>query len=105
MADEELRAIKEDIESLRSDLKGLVRSVRSDGRNRLEGARARLLEVTHDLEERARKQLAAARDTVREHSEKALSSGREKISERPFIFVLGAFLAGLVLGKLLRRGK
>jgi len=99
----ELQAIKDDIDSLRSDLRSLMKTAKGEGRGRLEDIRDLLMEASRDLEARAEEQLRQAMGVARERGEEAVERSREEISKRPLTMVLSSMAIGLVLGALLRR--
>jgi ElaB/YqjD/DUF883 family membrane-anchored ribosome-binding protein len=100
---EELRVLREDIERLRTDLKDLLKAAREDSTGKLEDIRQRIAQTAKDLEERAGSGMRGAYGNVRERGQTALRRGREQVQERPLTVVLGAFVVGLLLGKLLDR--
>lgn len=80
-------AIKRDMEALRKDLRELAEGFRQSG------------------EQRARKAGQQAQDTYDAYAKEARKRSKEvgaEIEARPFISVIGAFVIGLVLGKIFR---
>jgi ElaB/YqjD/DUF883 family membrane-anchored ribosome-binding protein len=104
MAKNDLEAIQRDIERLRADLKRLVNTVRGDGlHERLEQAKEKLVDITRAAEEEAKERLSDAYDSAREYSGRAVECAREEVVTRPFVYILGSFAAGAILGLMLRR--
>jgi ElaB/YqjD/DUF883 family membrane-anchored ribosome-binding protein len=92
----ELRALKEDVASLRADL-GRLLEAGGGAETPAEAeaaAGAKLREVIHRAYER-----------VRDRSQDVLDKGRDKVREYPLTTVFVALLAGLVIGMLLRRSR
>ncbi|WP_423823391.1 hypothetical protein V5738_05420 [Salinisphaera sp. SPP-AMP-43] len=84
----ETDAIKNDLESLRKDLRELAESVRASGEKR---AHDGLDEVRHKYAD------------LRTHYDKRSREVGAEIEARPFTSVFAAFGIGLLLGKLLGR--
>ncbi len=100
---DELKALKEDFERLRSDMGSLLRSLRGAGADKLGDAKERLKQAAERFESQAEQQFKEAYDTVRESGKKASDFSREQIEKRPLTSVLVAFAAGFLMGKLTRR--
>ena len=96
----ELHAIKHDLQALKDDMKGLLASMKTDGHGRMVDLKDRL----RDLGGRAKMGLQNTWNTVSDQSEKVVETGRDKIRERPLTTVAIALLAGIVVGRYLRRG-
>jgi len=96
----ELRALKEDVTALRTDL-GRLLEARATGSSEAvaeaeaaAGASAKLREVIQRTYER-----------IRDRSQNVLDKGRDKVREYPLTTVFVALLAGVVVGMLLRRSR
>ena len=100
---DELKALKEDFERLRSDMGSLLRSLHGAGADKLGDAKERLKRAAERFESQAEQQFQAAYDTVRESGKKAADFSRDQIEKRPLTSVLVAFAAGFLIGKLTRR--
>jgi ElaB/YqjD/DUF883 family membrane-anchored ribosome-binding protein len=100
---DELKALKEDFERLRSDMGSLLRTLHSAGADKLGNAKERLKAAAERFESQAEAQFKEAYDTVRESGKKATNFSREQIEKRPLTSVLVAFAAGFLIGKITRR--
>jgi len=100
---DELKALKEDFERLRSDMGSLLRSLHGAGADKLSDAKERLKKAAERFESQAEQQFKEAYDTVRESGKKAADFSRDQIEKRPLTSVLVAFAAGFLIGKLTRR--
>ena len=77
----EMEKLKQDLAKLQADLKDTMRIVGTEGKQKLQ----------------------AAYEAVSGYSEDALDASRKTIEERPLASVLVAFIAGVLVAKLLDR--
>ncbi len=89
---QDLETLREDVAKLRTDLSHIAKSLLEKGKNETDSAREKVL---GDI----RNELFAARDKGLEK----MDTVEQTIQEKPFISLLIAFLAGLILGKLFER--
>lgn len=89
---QDLETLREDVAKLRTDLSHIAKSLLEKGKNETDSAREK---VFGDI----RNELFAARDKGLEK----MDTVEQTIQEKPFISLLIAFLAGLILGKLFER--
>ncbi len=80
-----------------------MKAAKDDSTGKLEDVKVKITQTAKDLEERAETSVRDAYESVRDHGEDVLRRGREQVQERPLTVVLGAFLIGLLVGKLLDR--
>lgn len=89
---QDIETLREDVARLRTDLSHIAKSLLEKGKNETDSARDKVL---GDL----RSEFFAARDKGLEK----MDTVEHTIQEKPFISLLIAFLAGLILGKLFER--
>ena len=98
-ADQELDAIKEHVEALRTELATLTKHVKglssaALGRAQTAGA-LKIEELGGDLERVA--------DTLRRQGQASIAQVEDTIKERPLLSLLAAFGAGVLIARLLER--
>lgn len=96
---QQLRALKEDMATLRGDLKAIAGTVGSDARSRLANAKDRIAVAAQGAKER----IGDAYEGAVEHGQEVAESARGEINKRPLTIVACAFLVGVVAGGLLLR--
>ena len=89
---QDIDTLRDDVAKLRTDLSHLAKSLLEKGKNETDSAREKVIEEL-------RNEFGSARDKGME----TVDSVEQTIQERPFISLLIAFLAGLILGKLFDR--
>ncbi len=99
----EMSAIKEDFQKLEGDIKEMLRTLSSQGKEKLAETKVRLEGAIRSLKGNAQEKLGDAYDCVREHSQQAMEISRKKIEERPLTAVFAAFVAGILFTKLIDR--
>ena len=99
----EVGAVKEDIIKLQSDLKELLHTVGTQSKEKLLETRARLETALKNLQGQAGEKFQQVYGNVKEHTEEVMEISRKKIEERPLTYVLGAFIAGILISKLIDR--
>jgi ElaB/YqjD/DUF883 family membrane-anchored ribosome-binding protein len=99
----EMAAIREDLRALRSDLGSLTATVGSHGRTRLGDAKDRLAESARQFQANVKEKAQAAYASARECTTETAEKARTEISKRPLTIVAGAFLGGLIIGRLIPR--
>jgi ElaB/YqjD/DUF883 family membrane-anchored ribosome-binding protein len=100
---EEIEALKRDIAALRSDLKSLFGAVKTNGVGKLDSFKTRLRDRAVNLETKAQENLHALYGRVSQQGHEALDSTRGEVEKRPLTALAGAFVVGLLFGKLSRR--
>lgn len=93
---EEIQRLREDLDQLREDIKSLGGNLSRILDSTKESGRAKAQEEVDALF----KELREAYDSVQDRGAKTRASLEREIEERPFTSVAGAFVIGLVLGKL-----
>lgn len=100
---QELKVLKEDFRTLKSDVRDLISAVGGSSKNRFEDLKAWVAESAQRIRERAGEQAQHAYKVARDTSQQAVEKSREQIKERPLSYVGAAFAVGLILGVLIRR--
>lgn len=100
---QQLAALKEDVQTLRADLRGIAGTVGARGKSRLADVKARLGETAKTVHGQAKEKFQDIYEVAREGGEQAVETCREKIVERPMTSLLVAFLGGIIVGRLLLR--
>jgi len=99
----EVRALKKDIDHLKSDLRGLLGSLKDEGRGKVDDFRDRLKEAAEDMEKRMKERVKDTyedvRDNVREQTDKLFDSCRETVKKNPLTTVAVSLLAGVIIGR------
>jgi ElaB/YqjD/DUF883 family membrane-anchored ribosome-binding protein len=88
----EMDNLKEDMAKLRADLSQLGKTLLERGKNETDVAKDRAIEEL-------KRELQSARNKGHE----TVNSVEQQIQEKPFVSLLIAFLAGLILGKMFER--
>jgi len=99
---EEKADIKEDLRELLSDLSGTIR----DAQAKLIGGMERQKMRVRDYTPRTSKtpqNLRRAYDNIKHGGYRAVEGTRDKVEQRPLTLVLGALVAGVVVGRFLMR--
>jgi ElaB/YqjD/DUF883 family membrane-anchored ribosome-binding protein len=99
----QITALREDLQALRSDFGSMASAVGSHGRTRLSDAKDRLAESARHFETQVKEKAQAAYTTAHDTTAETAERARGEISKRPLTFVAGAFLGGLIIGRLLPR--
>ncbi len=98
-ADQELDAIKEHVEALRTELATLTKHVKGLSSAALARAQTagalKIEELGADLERAA--------DTLRRQGQASIAQVEDTIKERPLLSLLAAFGAGVLIARLLER--
>ena len=108
------KRVKEDLQLLREDLAKLTRSVSEGQKNNVSQLRDEILRESQEALDEVRGQGNAAYRKARQQGDEALTRAKnagdkaidnveQRIGERPFLTLILAFLAGLVVGKLFDR--
>ena len=100
---DQMRAIKRDLVSLRKDLERLPSALRRDSKRRLDDTRERFWDAAGEMGRRYGESLGDFYGRARQRGAVAVERSRSSIERRPLTMLIGAFLAGIVVGKLARR--
>ena len=92
----EVHRLREDMRKLQEDVKGLGSSLSRIS----ELLRERGVARGHEGMEKLSEEVREAYGTVRDRGYRARASIEKEIEERPFTSVAGAFIVGIILGKL-----
>jgi ElaB/YqjD/DUF883 family membrane-anchored ribosome-binding protein len=92
-------ALMKDVKDLRSDMKGILSALHGKATDRVESIK----ESLHDSAAERVGQVRDAACAVGQSCQNALNDCAEKIAKRPFVSVLAAVGAGVILGGLLLR--
>jgi len=95
-----LKALENDINALRTDLKNLSKSVKSGSKEKYSDIANWFQEATRDV--KARERLGGAMDTVRDTSRRAAYKTRSSIEKRPFVSIASALAIGMGIAMLVR---
>lgn len=98
-----MQDLKRDLDDLRKDIRGLLKSSHHVTRDRLNDAKTRLWETAQNIESRTEEQLRDAYNTIRDQGAKAVEVSRQQVEKRPLASLAWSFAAGMVLGRLLLR--
>lgn len=89
---QDIETLREDVARLRTDLSQIAKSLLEKGKNETDSAKDKMLgDIRNEL------------FAVKEKGYEKIDNVEHTIQEKPFISLLIAFLAGLVLGKLFDR--
>ena len=99
----ELEALKADVAELKQDLRGLADALSGEGKDRMDEAKDRFRRATEDAQGYAEEQLRRGYGAARAQSGEMADRTREQLDDHPLSILLGTFIAGLVLGKLLEK--
>jgi len=105
MTDTELQAVKRDIETLRADLQNVVRALEGEAAGKIDSTRSKVSEAVERLKQKTQEGLQCASRRAKELGGQAVDKSRECITERPLTYVIGSFVAGILVGKLLLNHK
>jgi len=100
---QELKALKDDFQSLKSEVKDLISAVGGNSTSRIDDVRTRIAEMAQRIRSRAEEQAQQAYKVLLDSGQQAVDKTREQIQTRPLSYVGTAFVVGLVLGFLVRR--
>ncbi len=84
--------LKEDMAKLRADLSQLGKALLEKGKSETDMAKDRVIE-----------ELKLELQSARKKGKETVDSVEQQIQEKPFVSLLVAFLAGLLLGKMFER--
>ncbi len=98
--DSEIKALKEDMAMLRSDVAGLTETLRHTASDRADSVRDSVQDEVAHARERLRKKIAEARG----RSARAMEDMEESIGERPLASVAAAVGIGFILAKIMDLG-
>jgi ElaB/YqjD/DUF883 family membrane-anchored ribosome-binding protein len=98
-AKDRMHAIKRDLDALRKDLRRLHR----DSRRGIEDAGERFREAAGEMTGRYEEALSGLYGRARAYGADVAKKGRARIEERPVTMLVGAFLVGLIVGRIARR--
>ena len=94
----EINEIRSDLRKLRTDVGGLVRTLKDAGVKEVRDAGAAARTESHNRFD----QLKRAVDQAGECGSAALERARHQVQQRPFLMIAGALAAGYVLGTILK---
>lgn len=95
----EMEALRADVTKLRTDLGNIAQALKEVGKGKAEDARSSVSELASTLREELLRALEGAKD----RGKRSVATVEETIEDRPFLTLLTAFGAGILLGKLLDR--
>ena len=95
--EKEMEALRADLAQVRSDLAGVVKSLKEAGKRKAAGARD---SVSH-LAETLGGEMAGTYDRVRERGRKSVDAVEHTIGEKPVLSLAIALGLGVLVGKLL----
>lgn len=95
----ELQNLREDLQTLKGDFADLIRSLREDGKTRVEDARMRFWETTQTLGSQAQERL----QDLQARGQEAVDSARDHVERRPLTMLFSAFGLGMLIAALMRR--
>ena len=98
-----LKALEHDIDVLRSDIKGLAKSIKGSTKDRYSDLAKWFSEATKDL--KAKDSIAGALTVVKDSSKRAAFKTKAGIETRPFVSILTAFAIGITVAMLVRRSR
>ena len=87
--DQDYEAIRRDVSQLRSDITALLQSVSASGKASMENAK-----------DEAGEKLKQNADRVTQQAKEIGSRVENQYEEKPFLFMIGAFLIGIILGRI-----
>jgi ElaB/YqjD/DUF883 family membrane-anchored ribosome-binding protein len=100
---QDVRALKADVQKLRKDMAAILDSAVSSSRDAIMRSRHRLREAIAELEGRAKDRLRDTSDTWKERGSARMDTWRGRVEGRPMTAVTIAFVAGLVFASILAR--
>jgi len=98
-----LKALEHDIDVLRSDIKGLAKSIKGSTKDRYSDLAKWFSEATKDI--KAGETLSGALTAVKDSSRRAAFRTKAGIETRPFVSILTAFAIGMTIAMLVRRSR
>ena len=99
----ELETLKGDVQKLANDLKEMLQTVGTQGKERLAENKKRLEAAIKNLRGEAKEKFGEAYDSLQEHGKEAVELSRKKIEDRPLTAVFTALGVGVLLGILIGR--
>ena len=99
----EMETLKADVTKLSNDLREMLHTVGTQGREKLVENKKRLESALKTLKGQAQEKFEDAREYLCEHGKEAVEKSREQIKENPLAAVGIAFGVGILLGALLSR--
>ncbi len=99
----EFDTLKEDVQKLANDLKDMLHTVSTQGREKLAENKKRLETAIKTLRGETREKFDEAYEYVCDHSKEAVEKSRKQIEEKPLTAVGIALAVGILLGALIRR--
>jgi ElaB/YqjD/DUF883 family membrane-anchored ribosome-binding protein len=99
----EMEALKADVSKLSNDLREMLHTVGTQGKEKLIENKKRLESALKTLKGQAQEKFEDAREYICEHGQEAMEKSRKQIKEKPLTAVGIAFGVGILLGALLRR--
>jgi ElaB/YqjD/DUF883 family membrane-anchored ribosome-binding protein len=94
---QDVNTLKEDLNRLRNDVATLSDSLKKVVGGGAEAGRAKALEELENLFD----QFKDRYDSLRQETKRARTGLEKEIEDRPFMALLGAFVVGVVLGKVM----
>jgi ElaB/YqjD/DUF883 family membrane-anchored ribosome-binding protein len=99
----EMEALKADVTKLSNDLRDVLHTVGTQGKEKLLENKKRLESALKTLKGQAQEKFDQTYEYLREHGGEAVAKSREQIKERPLTAVGISFGVGILLGLLLNR--
>jgi ElaB/YqjD/DUF883 family membrane-anchored ribosome-binding protein len=99
----ELETLKNDVTKLANDLKDMLHSVGTQGKEKLAENKKRLEAALKTLRGEAKEKFEEAYESLSEHGKEAVELSRKKIEEKPLTAVFTALGVGVLLGILIGR--
>lgn len=100
---EDYNRVKEDLKSLQDDLLKLTRAVTESQKSKVSNLRDEVRRESEEALDDVRKRGDKAYKQARDAGEHAIKGAESRIEERPFLALLLAFVAGLLVSKLFDR--
>lgn len=97
---QDYKNVKDDLRVLQDDLAKLTRAVAESQKSKVSQFRDEMRRESEEALDDVRKQGDKAYSQARRAGQKAIQDAEHKIEERPFMTILFAFVAGLLVGKL-----
>jgi ElaB/YqjD/DUF883 family membrane-anchored ribosome-binding protein len=99
----DLAELRADLAALKDDMKTLAGALKDVSKDSLSAAKENVMNKARQVENAAEEKVAGAYNTVRDGTQQAVGVTREQIEEHPLSIVLGSFLGGMLVAKLLGR--
>lgn len=99
----EIESFQEEVSKIQTELADMVKVTDPELREKLRQKSRHLRAVIQGLKSQTGQRAATAYQAVRRGSSGAIETGRTKIEQRPFVAILVAFAAGLLLSRLVGR--